>query len=218
MIAPACASLSVRSGARVVSSAAGLVPACRELPGLWPAMAQISVTGGAEHLPAQFLASTEPSGHSLRPRVVGMTFRTFAERQVGSAAVRAVLQRLGSFGRQSGFARRVRASRGLRRQPRPAAPRSIADERATRRQAATSCLSALPAIPCWSLAAGFSTKCPPGAWACSTLASTFRDSSTVMALGDTLLSSTHTVWGQMVLPQPDHRRIDHLCGLRVSGK
>ena len=65
---------------------------------------------------------------------------------VGSAAVRSSAARMQSFVRQSGFARRVSASRDIRLRPTPAAPHSAVVERTARRQAATGCLSALPAI------------------------------------------------------------------------
>ena len=81
MSTPARVSLSVRSCERVLASAAGLVPASRELTGLWPIVASIGDGRCVEHLPAPFLPTTEPSDHSLRPRVVGMTVRTFAARQ-----------------------------------------------------------------------------------------------------------------------------------------
>ena len=73
--------------ARVISSAVGLVPACRELLGLWPVMAHIGDGRCVEHLPAQFLPTAEPSPFAPTSRLVGMTFRTFVERLVGSAAV-----------------------------------------------------------------------------------------------------------------------------------
>ena len=121
---PANPLLSVCSGARVLSSAAGLVPACRELGGRWPCMTHIGDGRCVEHLPAQFLPSAEPSSHSLRPGVVGMTVRTFAARQVGSAAVRAVLhdwnRSAGNRGSRGAYAPREISAVGHSRQRRAA--------------------------------------------------------------------------------------------------
>ena len=130
MSTPARVSLPVRSCERVLASAAGLVPASRELTGLWPIVASIGDGRCVEHLPAPFLPTTEPSDHSLRPRVVGMTVRTFAARQVGSAAVQAALhdpdRSAGNRGSRGAYAPRevsaVGRSRRRRAAPLPSAP------------------------------------------------------------------------------------------------
>ena len=63
--APAHESPSVWSRARVIAFATGLVPACRELCGVWPFMAHIGHGRCVEHLPTQFLPTAEPFGQSL---------------------------------------------------------------------------------------------------------------------------------------------------------